>query len=78
MQILSIDGRRDGYAPSQIRGTMTVGELIDYLSQFDEELPVMINNDDGYTYGSIDYDSFREEDDEDDEYEDDEDDEYDE
>lgn len=68
MQILSIDGRREGYAPSQIRSTMTVGELIDYLSQFDEELPVMINNDDGYTYGSIDYDSFREEDDEDDEY----------
>lgn len=68
MQILSIDGRREGYAPSQIRSTMTVGELINYLSQFDEELPVMINNDDGYTYGSIDYDSFREEDDEDDEY----------
>lgn len=65
MQILSIDGRREGYAPSQIRSTMTVGELIDYLSQFDEDLPVMINNDNGYTYGSIDYDSFREEDDED-------------
>lgn len=69
MQVLTIDGRREGYAPSQISSTMTVGELIDYLSQFDEELPVMINNDNGYTYGSIDYDSFREEDDEDeDEY----------
>lgn len=65
MQVLTIDGRREGYAPSQIRSTMTVGELIDYLSQFDEEMPVMINNDNGYTYGSIDYDSFREEDEED-------------
>lgn len=65
--VLTIDGRREGYAPDQIRNTMTVGELIAYLDQYDEETPVMINNDNGYTYGSIDYDSFREE--EEDEYE---------
>lgn len=74
--VITIDGRREGYAPSQIGGTMTVSELIDYLNQFNGEIPVMINNDNGYTYGSIDYDSFREEDDEDeeDDWEDEEDD----
>lgn len=60
-QILTIDGRREGYAPDQIRGTMTVGELISYLEQFDEDMPVMINNDNGYTYGSIQESSFRDE-----------------
>ena len=31
---------------------------MDYLSQFDEDTPVILNNDNGYTYGSIDYNSF--------------------
>jgi len=65
--ILTIDGRREGYAPNQIDGTMTVGELIEYLSMYDEDTPVMINNDDGYTYGSITSSSFRDEEVEDDE-----------
>ena len=48
-----IDSRRDGYSPSQCHGTMTVGELIDILSQYDEDQPVYIRNDNGYTYGSV-------------------------
>ena len=48
-----IDSRRDGYSPSQCHDTMTVGELIDILSQYDEDQPVYIRNDNGYTYGSI-------------------------
>ena len=58
--IITIEGRREGYAPDQIKYTMTVGELIDYLSQFDEDSPVMLDNDNGHTYGSISYDSFGE------------------
>lgn len=46
--IITIEGRREGYAPDQIRHTMTVGELIDYLSQFDEDCPVMLDNDNGW------------------------------
>ena len=60
-QVLTIDGRRDGYSPEQITNTMTVGELINFLQDFDEDTPVMINNDNGYTYGAITYDSFRDE-----------------
>lgn len=55
-----IEGRREGYAPDQIYRTMTVGELIDFLSQFDEEAEVLLDNDNGYTYGSITEDSFKE------------------
>lgn len=64
MNVLFIDGRRNGYAPDQCGRTMTVGELIDYLSQFDEESPVYLKNDGGYTYGNIDYQSFQEDDEE--------------
>lgn len=59
--VLTIDGRREGYAIDQITNTLTVGQLIEYLEDCDPEMPVMINNDDGYTYGSITYTSFREE-----------------
>lgn len=32
---------------------MTVGELIRFLEDFEEERPVYLRNDNGYTYGSI-------------------------
>ena len=57
---LMIEGRREGYGPDQLHSTMTVGELMAYLEQFDEDTPVILNNDSGYTYGSISWDSFEE------------------
>lgn len=48
-----IEGNRNGYDPDQCGKTMTVGELIEYLSEFDEDRPVYLRNDNGYTYGSI-------------------------
>jgi hypothetical protein len=52
-----INANREGYGIDQIRNTMTVGELIDALSDFDEDTPVYIGNDrqsyGWYTYGSI-------------------------
>lgn len=44
---------REGYGTDQIRETMTVGELIDFLSQYDEDTPVYLSFDNGYTYGGI-------------------------
>lgn len=52
-EILFIEGRREAYAPHQINYTMTVGELIAFLEDFDEDTLVMLNNDEGYTYGRI-------------------------
>ena len=53
MCYLNIKKKREGYAPDQCGSTMTVGELIDYLSQFDEDAKIYYSNDNGYTYGSI-------------------------
>jgi len=58
--ILFIEGRREGYGTDQIRKTMTVGELRSWLEDYDEDMPVMLRNDNGYTYGSITRSSFEE------------------
>lgn len=60
MNVLYIEGRRNGYGPDQCGKTMTVSEMIDFLSQFDGDLPIYLNNDSGYTFGNIDEDSFSE------------------
>ena len=52
-----INANREGYGTDQIRNTMTVGDLIDALSEYDAETPVYIGNDrkpyGWYTYGGI-------------------------
>lgn len=48
-----IEGNRNGYSIDQCGYTMTVGELIAYLEDFDEDRPVFIRNDNDYTYGHI-------------------------
>ena len=60
-QVLYIDAEREGYGIDQIRHTMTVMELIAYLEQFDEDTPVYLRHDRGYTYGGIRSDSFEDE-----------------
>lgn len=44
---------REGYGPDQGRRTMTVGELIAFLEDYDEDTPVYLSFDNGYTYGGI-------------------------
>ena len=60
MTKLMIAAEREGYSTDQIRNTMTVGELIAYLEQFDEDEPVYLSHDRGYTYGGITEDRFDE------------------
>ena len=45
--------KRNGYSTNQCGRTLTVGELIDLLGEFDEDAPVYFKNDEGYTYGNI-------------------------
>lgn len=61
MRALIMEAERTGYAVDQIRNTMTVGELIAFLSDFNEDMPIYTSQDNGYTYGGIRYDSFRDE-----------------
>lgn len=61
MTYLMIGGRRDTYNPQyHLQDTMTVGDLIEYLSQFYADVPVILCNDNGYTYGMIVEESFEE------------------
>lgn len=69
MKALIMEANRTGYAPDQIYSTMTVGELIAFLSDFDEDMPIYTSQDNGYTYGGIGYENFREEETEEDEEE---------
>jgi len=55
---------REGYGLDQIRRTMTVGELITYLSDYDADTPVYLSFDNGYTYGGIQEDRFEGDDEE--------------
>lgn len=53
MKALFINGKRNGYDPKQCGRTLTVGELIEILNNYDSDRPVYLRNDNGYTYGSI-------------------------
>jgi hypothetical protein len=53
MEKLFLNTRRDGYAPEQCDGSLTVRELIEILEQYDDDTEVLFKNDGGYTYGCI-------------------------
>lgn len=53
MKALFIEGNRNGYSTEQCGRTLTVGELISILENYDEDRPVFLRNDNGYTYGRI-------------------------
>lgn len=51
--MIFINGKRNGYDPDQCGHTLTVGELIELLSEFDTDAQVFLKNDNGYSFGSI-------------------------
>lgn len=53
MEMLYINGKRNGYTAKQCGKTLTVKELIKELKTYDGDLPVYLCNDNGRTYGSI-------------------------
>lgn len=55
-EYLTLETHRNGYSVNQCGRTLTVEELVSYLEQFDDDTPVYFSNDNGYTYGSIDFD----------------------
>ena len=60
MEKLIYSTSREGYDVDQINRTMTVGELIDFLAQYDEDTPIYLSFDNGYTYGGITEERFEE------------------
>lgn len=62
MKTVTISATREGYDTRQVvRHTMSIAELIDVMQEFadayGEDVPVVISNDGGYTYGPIRYES---------------------
>ena len=68
MKRLIIQAMREAYGPEDVK-TMTVGELIAALEEFDEDAPVILSHDSGYTYGGIRYELMEEQYDEEEEEE---------
>ena len=51
--MLIINAKRNGYAPDQCGNTMTVGELMRLLEDYNPDDKIYLSHDKGYTYGSI-------------------------
>lgn len=66
MTKILLETNRRGYSTDQIHSTLTVGELIGYLEQFDEDSKVYFSNDNGYTYGGLSWDCIIDEEEEED------------
>ena len=58
MDKLILNTMREGYAIDQIKRTMTVAELRAFLEDYDDETPVYLSFDNGYTYGGINEEKF--------------------
>ena len=51
-----LNTKRTGYSIEQVldqTSTLTVQEMIDYLSDFDPDSPIFFSNDNGYTFGEL-------------------------
>ena len=61
MKTISISATREAYEPSQLHHTMTVNDLIDCLQEmadaYGEDTLVVVSNDNGYTFGSLGWES---------------------
>lgn len=54
MEVAVIEAQRAGYSIGQVAGrAITAGEMIEWLQQFDKDSPVIVSNDNGYTYGPV-------------------------
>lgn len=58
MEALFLNVLRTGYSPDQCGRTYTVRELIEALSDYDEDIPVYFSSDRGYTYGPLTEETF--------------------
>ena len=68
MTALILNTIREGYTINQVPETMTVGDLINFLEDFNEDTPIYLSFDNGYTYGGISEYSFNEDESEEEDY----------
>lgn len=50
---LILEVEREGYGIDQVQYTMTVGDLIRLLEDYNEDTPIYVSHDNGYTFGGV-------------------------
>ena len=53
MDKLIISTSRDAYSTKDVYGTMTVGDLKAFLEDLEDDTPIYLSFDSGYTYGAL-------------------------
>lgn len=53
MDKLIIVANRDSYSTNDIYNTMTVGDLKTFLEDLEDDTPIYLSFDGGYTYGAL-------------------------
>ena len=53
MDKLIISTSRDAYSIRDVYGTMTVGDLKAFLEDLEDDTPIYLSFDNGYTYGAL-------------------------
>ena len=53
MDKLIIIANKDAYSTRDVYGTMTVGDLKAFLEDFEDDTPIYLSFDRGYTYGAL-------------------------
>ena len=53
MDKLIIEAKREAYSTKDIYRTMTVAELKQVLDRYDDDTPIYLSHDNGYTFGGI-------------------------
>ena len=53
MDKLIIIANKDAYSTNDVYGTMTVGDLKAFLEDLEDDTPIYLSFDRGYTYGAL-------------------------
>ena len=50
---ITFEATREGYTKDQVDYPITVGELIEFLEDYDEDTEILLSHDSGYTFGTL-------------------------
>lgn len=51
--VITFEAEREGYTRGQVSAPLTVGELREFLEQYEDETQIFLSHDRGYTYGTL-------------------------
>lgn len=51
--VITFEAEREGYTRGQVYKPLTVGELREFLEQYEDEALIFLSHDRGYTYGTL-------------------------